>query len=88
MAAGGVLATSTIVRTELLAADPKQNETVSADPAAIPPHRPLTDEGIHAYANRVSVAAGGFVNLSSAAPTPTSCRSAASGPTSTVPATA
>ena len=63
MAAGGVLATSTIVRTELLAADPKQNETVSADPAAIPPHRPLTDEGIHAYANRVSVAAGDVINF-------------------------
>ena len=58
-----MLASSIIVRTELLAAEHQQDEPIAADPAAIPPHCPLTVDGIHAYANRVSVAAGDVINF-------------------------
>ena len=55
-------------------------------PAAIPPHRPLAVEGVHAYTDRVSVAAGRHDPFSRrAARIPTSSRFAASGPTSTAP---
>lgn len=53
-AAGGALASSTLASHELRAAGLQR---VTA-PAEVPPHRPLTVEGVHAYTDRVSVAAG------------------------------
>jgi N,N-dimethylformamidase len=53
-AAGGALASSTLTGRESRAAGAATAETL----AAIPPHRPLIVEGIHAYTDRLSVAAG------------------------------
>ena len=58
-AAGGALASTTLVRGELRAAGPER-----AGPAgAIPPHRPMEVEGIHAYTDKVSVAAGDVIRF-------------------------
>ena len=41
-----------------LAGDAAARRLDAAQPATIPPHRPMTVEGVHAYTDRVSVAAG------------------------------
>ncbi|MDR3635348.1 MAG: LamG domain-containing protein [Isosphaeraceae bacterium] len=65
-AAGGALATSSLAGRELRAADAERQDAR----AAVPPHRPLTVEGVHAYTDRVSVAAGETIrfHVSSAHP--------------------
>jgi N,N-dimethylformamidase len=55
----GALATSAIAASEPPAADPRPTSRA----AAIPPHRPQVVEGIHAYADRVTVDAGDIVRF-------------------------
>ena len=57
-AAGTALASTSIVAAELRAAEPTQAAKREAEAPAIPPHQPMVVEGIHAYTDRVSVAAG------------------------------
>ena len=59
-AAGGALASSAVSAREPLAAEPRRRR---GRPPAIPPHRPQVVEGIHAYADRVSVAAGDVIRF-------------------------
>jgi len=62
-AAGTALASTSIVAAELRAANPGQGGKRETDSSAIPPHKPLSVEGIHAYTDRVSVAAGDTIRF-------------------------
>ncbi len=62
-AAGTALASTSIVASELRGAEPAQVTKRETAPAAIPPHQALTVEGVHAYTDRVSVAAGDVIRF-------------------------
>jgi hypothetical protein len=62
-ATGGALASSSFLTTESQAVERAGVENPEAVPSAIPPHRPLTVPGIHAYTDRVSVASGDVVRF-------------------------
>ncbi len=57
-AAGGALASPALVAVEPTASEPAGAADPVPEPLAIPPHRPMEVVGIHAYTDRVSVAAG------------------------------
>jgi len=58
-ATGGALASTTFVALEPRAAEPARG----TESSAVQPHRPLAVQGIHAYTDRVSVAAGDTVRF-------------------------
>ena len=58
-ATGGALASTSLAALEPRAAEPVRG----TESSAIPPHRPLSVAGIHAYTDRVSVAAGDMVSF-------------------------
>src|SRR5437764_1247257 len=64
-AAGGVLASPPLVASELPAVELAQaaDRDREPEPRAFPPHRALAVEGIHAYTDRVSVAAGDTIRF-------------------------
>jgi hypothetical protein len=61
--AGGALAATALVSADLLATVKAADSSSTREPAAIPPHRPQTVDGVHAYTDRVSVAAGDTVRF-------------------------
>lgn len=61
--AGGAIAATPLVAGELLAAAETTGERASSESAGIPPHRPIPLEGIHAYTDKISVAAGETVRF-------------------------
>src|SRR5438128_6413267 len=62
-AAGGALASTAWDTPESPAVERAQGANRGEEPLAFPPHRPLTVVGIHAYVDRVSVAAGDTVRF-------------------------
>jgi N,N-dimethylformamidase len=62
-ATGGALVSSAFATTESQAGERARAENREPEPVAFPPHRPLTVPGIHAYTDRVSVAAGDVVRF-------------------------
>jgi Concanavalin A-like lectin/glucanases superfamily len=63
LAAAGALARAPFGVPAALATESTAEADPAAIAAAIPPHRPLSVEGVHAYASRVSVAAGETVSF-------------------------
>ena len=63
LAAAGVLASTSLDVREARATDTARRPEPALVAAAIPLHRPLAVEGIHAYADRVSVAAGDTIRF-------------------------
>jgi hypothetical protein len=63
LAAAGALASVSLAAPDALAVEPGLGADSAAGVASIPPHTPLAVEGIHAYADRVSVAAGDTIRF-------------------------
>ncbi len=63
LAAAGALASTSFAVRGRSAGDAARGRARRRSPSAIPPHRPLAVEGIHAYTDRVSVAAGDTVRF-------------------------
>jgi hypothetical protein len=61
--AGGVLAASPFVSTARPAGEHAATETSRTAPVPFPPHHPMSVEGVHAYTDRVSVAAGEVIRF-------------------------
>ena len=61
LAAAGAMAATTPAAPDSLSADSTSGAAAAAAPAGIPPHRPLPLDGIHAYTDHVSVAAGDLI---------------------------
>lgn len=62
-AAGGALASTALIGQGPSAAAPSREADRGPEPSGIPPQRPMVVEGVHAYADRVSVAAGEVIRF-------------------------
>lgn len=62
-AASGALASPALAGSDPFAAGPESGVTRKPERSAIPPHRPLKVEGVHAYTERPSMAAGDVVRF-------------------------
>ncbi|HEY4308944.1 MAG TPA: LamG domain-containing protein [Pirellulales bacterium] len=61
--AGSVLAATALAASDLLPRAVAAEQPPKADKATIPPHRPVAIDGVHAYTDRISVAAGDTVRF-------------------------